>query len=560
MRKKIYSNVFALIFLILAAGIIAYPKMPDFNLFGKNVGQTLRGLEIKLGLDLQGGAHLVYQANMSAIPPENWEESLSGIRDVIERRINAYGVSEPQVLTNKSGENYRIIVDMAGVSDIEAAISMIGETPILDFREEENAEDYKLSPEEQEEAKEKNKKNLAQAEKILQQALSGEDFAKLAQENSADASNKEQGGDLGFFGKGMMVPEFEEVAFNEEFQEGSVWPELVKTPFGYHLLKKTGEKEEAGQKQVKVSHILFEIADEEYKAMPSQPFKPTLLTGKNLKRAEVVFDPNTQEPQVSLQFDEEGKKMFKEITEKNVGRRLAIFLDGEPITVPVVQTVIADGKAVITGSQDITEAKELAKRLNAGALPVPIELVSQEKVGASLGIASLKKSLTAGLLGLSLVSGFMLVFYLIYGLVAVFALSFYALIMAATFKILGITLTLSGIAGFILSLGMAVDANILIFERIKEELKKKSPPKLAINNGFKKAWSSIRDGNISTLITCVVLASLGTGMVKGFAITLGIGVSLSMFTAVFVTRNVLEFLALFLKEKFLILVSFKKRK
>jgi protein-export membrane protein SecD len=557
MKKKIYLNIFLIILLILLAGGIAYPKMPDFTLLGKNIGQTLRSLEIKLGLDLQGGAHLTYQANMSEISPEDRAESLSGIRDVIERRINAYGVSEPQILTNKSGENYRIIVDMAGVSNIEAAISMIGETPILDFREEIGEEDLKLSSEEQEEAKRINQDNLNLAEDTLEKALAGEDFAQLAREYSTDpSSNEEEAGDLGFFKKGVMIPEFEAVAFSEDFKEGSVWPELVKTPFGYHILKKTGERETEGEREVKVSHILFETIDEE-KRKVDQPFKLTLLTGKNLERAEVIFDQNTQEPQVSLKFDDEGKKMFREITERNVGKKLAIFLDGEPITIPVVQTIIADGRAVITGSQDINEAKELTKRLNAGALPVPIELVSQEKVGASLGIASLKKSLTAGLLGLGLVSGFMLVFYLMYGLVAVFSLSFYALIMIATFKILGITLTLSGIAGFILSLGMAVDANILIFERIKEELREKRPIKLAINNGFQKAWSSIRDGNLSTLITCVVLASLGTGMVKGFAITLGIGVSLSMFTAVFVTRNILEMLALLIKEK--LLISFRKK-
>ncbi len=250
--------------------------------------------------------------------------------------------------------------------------------------------------------------------------------------------------------------------------------------------------------------------------------------------------------------------MFKEITERNVGKRLAIFLDGEPITVPVVQTIIADGRAVITGSGDISEAKELAKRLNAGALPVPIELISQEKVGASLGATSLKKSLTAGLLGMGLVSGFMLTLYLICGLVAVISLSFYTVAIVAVFKILGITLTLSGIAGFILSVGMAVDANILIFERIKEELREGRPVKMAISNGFKRAWPSIRDGNISTLITCVVLTSLGTGMVKGFAITLGIGITLSMFTAVFVTRNILEFLEISLKDK--LVIGFKRKK
>ncbi|MBU2025730.1 MAG: protein translocase subunit SecD [Patescibacteria group bacterium] len=557
--KKIYFNLAFIILLLIACLAIASPVMPDFTVFGKNIGQTLRDTKIKLGLDLKGGAHLVYEADMSQIPEENQKDSLSGARDVIERRVNAYGISEPQIVTNKTGDQYRIIVDLAGIDDISAAIKMIGQTPILDFREEKTQEDLALSPDEQKKVQEQNQKIKEQAQNILQKALQAEDFSFLAKEFSQDPGSKEKGGDLDFVKKGDLIPEFKQVIFNQDFPKDTVWPELVKSSIGFHIIKKTDQRGEGDDQEIRASHILFFTQDENAQPVTNQDqlFKITALTGKNLDNAQVIFDQNTQEPQVALQFDTEGTRLFREITQRNVGKRVAIYLDGQPVTIPTVQSVIPDGRAVITGSQNVQEANELAKRLNAGALPVPIELVSQEKVGASLGGVSLQKSLKAGLLGLCVVSGFMLVFYLSFGLVAVFALISYSVIMVAIFKILGITLTLSGIAGFILSLGMAVDANILIFERVKEELKQGQNSSQALQNGFKRAWNSIRDGNVSTLITCFILAGLGTGMVKGFAITLGIGVALSMFSAVFITRNILQVLDRFLS-KFLI-IGFNKK-
>ncbi|MBD3238158.1 MAG: protein translocase subunit SecD, partial [Candidatus Moranbacteria bacterium] len=211
--------------------------------------------------------------------------------------------------------------------------------------------------------------------------------------------------------------------------------------------------------------------------------------------------------------------------------------------------VITDGTAEITGLESVQKARELARNLNAGALPIPIQVISQENVGASLGQESLNKSLTAGTFGLILVAVFMFVLYLTFGLIAVFSLALYAVLLISVYKILGITLTLSGIAGLILSLGMAVDANILIFERVKEEIRQGRPLREALDNGFKKAWSSIRDGNLSTIITCVILILFGSGLVKGFAIALLLGILLSLFTAVIVTRNLLEFTSKILKTK-----------
>ncbi len=383
---------------------------------------------LKLGLDLKGGSQLIYQADLSMIKQEDVKDAMEGVRDVIERRVNLFGVAEPNIQT--LGQD-RLIVELAGVTDIEAAIKMIGETPQLDFREE--------NPE--------------------------------------------------------FVPPVEEI--NPE--------ELEKLP---------------------------------------PPFIPTKLTGRQLSGAQVQFDPTSGNPEVSLKFNDEGKKLFAEITERNLNKRVAIFLDNEPITIPVVQSVITDGRAVITGDFTLNEAKQLAQRLNAGALPVPVSLIQQQTIGPALGLSSLTKSVYAGLWSLILVAFFMILYYRLPGLFAVFALVIYAFFVFAIFKIFpGLVLTLAGTAGFILSVGMAVDANILIFARTKEALREGTPLPVAVNDGFKQAWNAIRDSNLSSLITCVILYVFGSSMVRGFAITLAIGITVSMLTAIIITRTFLNLAA-----------------
>jgi preprotein translocase subunit SecD len=241
-----------------------------------------------------------------------------------------------------------------------------------------------------------------------------------------------------------------------------------------------------------------------------------------------------------LEFNDEGKTLFAEITKRNVGKPVAIYLDNSPISVPRVNEPITDGRAVISGNFSIQDAKLLAQRLNAGALPVPVQLVSQQTVGATLGGESLKQSLFAGMIGLIAVAFFMILFYRLPGLFAVVALLIYGVIVLFLFKYIPVTLTLSGIAGFLLSIGMAVDANVLIFERMKEEVRDGKPLDLSIQEGFKRAWSSIRDGNLSTLITCFILAWFGTSMIRGFAITLSVGILVSMFSAIVITRQFLK--------------------
>ncbi len=271
-----------------------------------------------------------------------------------------------------------------------------------------------------------------------------------------------------------------------------------------------------------------------------QNWRPTGLTGKQLSRATVTFSPQTNAPQVSLVFNDEGKTLFAELTARNIERPLGIFLDEQILSAPTVQQAITSGEAVISGDFTVQEVKNLVNLLNAGALDVPIKLIQQRSVGATLGEESIKKSLVAGLVGLGLVMIFMLINYRFVGLIANLALLSYALITLALFKIIPVTLTLSGVAGFILSIGMAVDANILIFERLREELKEGKELKIALEESFRRAWSSVRDSNFATLLTCAVLYFTTTGSLKGFAVTLALGVLVSLFSSITLSRAFLR--------------------
>lgn len=420
----------------------------DFTNFPveSGLGRFFNQFTARLGLDLQGGAHFVYEADMKDIPRDQYNSRLEGVRDVIERRVNAFGIAEPIVQTTKTGGRYRVVVELPGIKNLEEAKKMIGETPFLDFREE-----------------------MASEEK---QAYIEKNFPKEEREQLKD------------------VP----------------------------------------------------------------MFKPTALSGKQLKNSSVQFD-QTGQSQVSLTFNSEGAKLFGEITKRNINRRVAIYLDGIPISEPVVQTEITGGEAVITGSFNFDEAKKLSERFNAGALPVPISIISEQTVGATLGKLSLERSLAAGIIGLIFVSLYMIIYYRFPGILAVFALIFYALIFLAIFKMIGVVLTLAGIAGFILSIGMAVDANVLVFERMKEEMHEGRGADDTVRFGFKRAWSSIRDSNVSSLITCAILFYFGTSIVQGFALTLAIGVLVSMFSSMIVTRVLIELFSKRLIEKYPALIG-----
>jgi preprotein translocase subunit SecD len=408
---------------------IINPLSFRFQLFGATVRKDIK---THLGLDLSGGTHLVLEANMQGIAQADRVSALESAKQVIERRVNMFGVSEPMVQSARSTDSYRIVVELPGISDVNRAVELLGQTAQLEFR------DY--------------------------------------------------------------------INYMESSESAYIIPTLLTT-------------------------------------------QSTGLSGKDLKRAGVEFSTQTGEPEVSLEFSGEGAKKFAAITKRLIGKPLAIFLDDYPVTWPRVNTEISDGRAVITGSFTADAAKTLALQLNAGALPVPVTVVEKRTVGATLGQESVIQSLQAGAIGLFIVAVFMIVKYGWLGLLADAALILYGLLNFALYRWIPITLTLPGVAGFLLSIGMAVDSNILIFERFKEEKRLGKPWRAAMELGFGKAWDSIRDANFTTLITCAILFNPGnwqllpsSGMVRGFAVTLFIGVVTSLFTGIIVTRTLIRVL------------------
>ena len=431
------SPIRKLILIIVLVAIAVYISLPpNFTFLGKKIirpdlniklgSLTIsRKFDLHLGLDLAGGSQLTFEADMSKIPADKQSTALDAVRNVIEKRVNLFGVSEPTVQTSQFNGKDRIIVDLPGVTDTEQAVSLIGKTAQLQFFEEQE------------------------------------------------------------------IP-------------------ATKT------------------------------------ASASSQLVPTDLTGADLQSAQVQFDSQTGKPAVGLQFTNDGGKKFADLTGKNVGKPLYIVLDNQIVSAPTVSEQISGGQAQITGSFTTDEAKQLAIQLNAGALPVPVTLVSENSVGATLGSQSINQSITAGIIGVTMVCLFMVAAYGWFGAVADLGIFIFGVVTIALYKLIPVTLTLPGIAGFMLSVGMAVDSNILIFERFKEERLKRDFHQ-ALEVSFGRAWNSIRDAYAATLITCFVLANpldwsfLNTsGPIRGFAITLALGIFIALFSGIFVSRNLLR--------------------
>jgi len=497
--------------------------------------------DFRYGLDLQGGASLIYQADLTGLPEAEKGEALEGVRDVIERRINFFGVAEPRVAIREGAQ--QLLIEMPGVDNIDEALAMIGETPVLEFKE---LVEVELTPEELASIEEENQAIRQQAEEVLARALAGEDFAQLAQEYS-DCPSAEDGGQLGSFQFEDMVAEFSEAAF--ALEEGQITSDLVESSFGYHIIKQTRGQDEEGF--IEASHILFSIQQSE----EGYYWQNTELTGRHLATARRSLDAMTGQAIVELEFNQEGAELFENVTARNVGQPLAIFLDGFSIIdttgdgkidasdlyAPVVQDKITGGKAVISGDMGAQEAADIARRLRSGALPVPIELVSQKTVGPTLGRESLEKSLYAAAWGLLAIMILMIIFYRFPGFISAVALILFTIFLLALFKLIPqITLTMAGIGGAILSIGMAVDANVLIFERMKEEIREGRSLDRAVENGFQRSWPSIRDGSFTTLGIAGIMWLFGTSFIRGFAMILGLGVFLSLFSAIIVTRLLLR--------------------
>jgi protein-export membrane protein SecD len=415
-----------IIILAIIAGVFVYPK---------GVGEKVEPW--KLGLDLVGGSHLVYQIDLSNVSSTDQSSVIAGLRDVIEKRVNLFGISQPDIYTSQSGNQAQLFVDLAGITNISDAINEIGQTPLLQF------------------------------ETVVTAA--------------------------------------------------STTPSSTASSSPLNALS----------------------------AASTTQYIPTNLTGQYITGATLTFDPTTNAPTVSISFNSQGATLFQQITAANVGKPLAIFLDGQLIEAPTVQQAISGGQAVISGGFTVASAQQLVERFNAGALPAPITLESQQTISPSLGSNSLDKLIVAGIIGTLLVMLFMIFYYRLLGIFAALALIIYIALTLGVFKLISVTLSLAGLAGFVLTIGTAVDANVLIFERIKEELKRGLPKSSAIEEGFRRAWPSIRDSNTSTIITSIILYFFTSSFVQGFALTLGIGTLVSLFSAITTTRLFLRF---FLKD------------
>jgi len=401
---------------------------------------TLKG--INLGLDLQGGVRVVYDIDDKDVSENDRDQALESLRQVVNKRVNAFGVSEPRIYI-ESGDQNRLVVELAGLDNTKEAIERIGDTPKLEF--------YKG-------------RKQSESQEIIDTIQS-----RLNSDEPID---------------------------NLDFYKNPYYDDTVSP----------------------------------------------IISGNNIERADVVFDPNTNLSKVSVTIDEEGKNKFAEFTKNNIGEILYIVLDENIVSGPSINQEIPNGQAVITGQFTTKETKDLVDSLNAGALPLPINLVSEQVVEASLGQDSLDKSIYAGVVGFILIIVFMIYWYRILGIISSVALVFYVILVLGIFKLLGFTLTLAGITGFLVSIGFAVDGNILIFERIKEELDKGRDLNIAIKEGFSRAWISIRDSQLSTLISSLILFYLASGVVQGFAITLSIGVIVSLFSSLTLSRIMLDFI------------------
>lgn len=652
-RGKVRWAVFGILVLAIVAGAFDYAKPfnQGINWLNSQLARVpgIGAYQISnipyepfsLGLDLQGGAHLVYQAAVQELPLADRPEAMARLRDRIERRVNALGVSEPRVQV--SGQD-RLVVELAGV-DVQTAVARIGETPVLEFREaDENAGNQAMTPEQQKQMDDFNASQRTKANDIRARIATGREsfealakefseepvsrekegdlgavtsrtqpdlidaargtiigrvvpgvvetdeayfilrvddrketdvevevshilicyegasncsqkrsrqealdlitslrgeltlanFAAKAKELSDDATAQINDGDLGWIAPATVVASFEEAA---KAQAIGTISQPVESEFGFHLIYKRGQRPFG---ETFFHAIIFDKQEVRDFFPDAEPYKVTGLDGKRIVDAQLTFDPQTSVPTVSIRFDEEGTKLFADLTRRNLGKPVAIYLDGRAISTPTVQNEIVNGEAVITGNFTIESARELARQLKDGALPVSVSLIQQQTVGASLGAESLQRSLYAGLVGIALVALFMILYYRGLGFIAVLALGVYAIVGLALFKLVGTTLTLSGIAGYLLSIGMAVDANVLVFERFREERARGNGMLEAMETAFNRAWPSIRDSNVTTLMTCAILAYMGTSVIQGFAVTLGVGVMVSMFSAVVVTKSLLR--------------------
>jgi len=483
MRTRDLRLLIGILVVVVFSAWVAWPNNPGIHILGFN-----RDIELRQGLDLQGGMQVLLEADVPA-SQQVTRDQIDAARGIVENRVNGLGVTEPNVQV--VGDR-RILVELPGIKDPDEAVAAFKGTGLLEFID---TNGVYLKPGTE-----------------VKTTFGQPGAAQTGATPSATASPA---------APTATAPTPTPTAL-------SATPTAAGTPAAA-----AGSNPQAQGTATPAAQPT---------ATPqSETVYKTVLTGKDLKNAGVQINPQTQEPNVTFEFNSDAAKTFADFTSANVGKYLAIVLDKKVISCPVINTAIPEGSGYIEGKFTLAEAKGLAVQLKYGALPIPLKVIERRTVGPTLGQDSVARSLRAGIIGLIIVLLFMLIYYRLPGLLADLALLTYAVVTIAIFKLVPVTLTLPGITGFLLSVGMAVDANILIFERMKEELRHGKSLAAAVEAGFDRAWTSIRDSNLSTLINCVILfwfgSQYGASAVKGFAVTLFLGVVVSMFTAITVTRT-----------------------
>ncbi len=545
--------VIVLLSLLLAAWYL-YPTI-RLSLLSAEARQqmdpdTLYGLEkkaIKLGLDLKGGMHVVMEVDRENLTPSEAEDALDRALEILRNRVDEFGVAEPVI--QKQGSD-RIIVELPGIQDEARAKKLIGRTALLEFKIVQDADIFH---------------SLLQK---IDQALVAADMTAEGADVSAEPSDE-------------PTPSEEPAETAPDLFEDDLTPEaetpqediLAEKPFSGFLLGMGQQNQPPSdyfvrpedylkvnalmnkdivQAQIPGGSQLAWASDEE--EIQNNTFRRLYLlkekaefTGKTLKNASVEIGrgmdlKTANKPYVTLELNKEGARAMARTSAANIGKRLAIVLDHNVFSAPVIEEKIPTGQARITGGFDMNEARDLAIVLRAGALPAPVEIIEERTVGPSLGADSINTGIRAALIGLAIVVLFMMVYYKFAGFIADLALVLNIFFVMAVLAGLGATLTLPGIAGIILTIGMSVDANVLIFERIREELRAGKTVLASIDSGYSRAFRTILDANVTTLITAIVLYQFGTGPIKGFAVTLSIGIVASMFTAIVITRMIFHFL------------------
>ncbi len=555
---KLSYRLLLIIVLAVISGLYVFP----WNTYGITTPNWVR--PYKLGLDLHGWLELDYKIDLSAVRAQtgtqiNESSVIDSLKSIIDKRVGSLGLEEPTIQTASygPGESHLIVQipvrDYGNISeeekriknaeDIARAKETIGKVVQLEFREE--------------------KKEITDADKKSRRDIAERVSLEIKDTPFATVGTKyrDQYENVGFIstsGALMREARFDGVDAISTFPHTSPityipWEETLgldangsgttlRWPGGYAIVElqsmqeieipNTGTGTPIKQKEYSYSLIYVDERPSLWSAAKTTDGK--ILNDKYLVRAGAVF-PNGV-PQVELIFNDEGKKIFGELTKRLIGKQIAIFVGGELLTAPTVQAVILDGRAVITGDYTLASAQKLANDINTGIVPAPIYLTSERTIDAKIGRDALGQIFTAGLVGLLVIVVLLVYFYRVGGLLAGVALIIYSLILVALVKISGVTLTLASIAGVILSIGLAIDANILIFERMKESLRAGHHTEKAIMTGFAKSWTAIWDSHITSLTSAVILYVFGISLIKGFGLMLGLGIVLSLFTAMWVSR------------------------